>query len=68
MIRFDVTEVGKSFKDYETMYLRAKGSLKGSFKLDTYIKKLRNGQRIVLPNAVFEYIDKEDRKPELMGN
>lgn len=55
MITFRVESLTTGYNDYKQMYERAKGSLKGILKFDTFQIKLRSGKRIKLPNAKFVY-------------
>ena len=55
MITFYVsTPNEQAYKDYELMYLKAKGSTKGCLNKDTFISRLRKGQIVKLPNAEFK--------------
>lgn len=55
MITFpvDLNDTRTSFNRYVVMYSKVKGSLKGSLKYDTFRMKLKQGEKVVLPNSVF---------------
>jgi hypothetical protein len=59
MIAFTVKNPVVSYSDYLFMYQRAKGSTKGSLKVESFTKKLRTNNRIVLPNSVFTLDENE---------